>query len=69
MFTYVLFLGIGVGLFYLATLDITQGALPLEEKLTPFRVGSGLGSCSDGDAEMIIEAVKPPLNGKIPGDR
>ncbi len=64
MFTYVLFLGIGVGLFYLATLDITQGALPLEEKLTPFRVGSGLGSCSDGDAEMIIEAVKPPLNGK-----
>lgn len=67
MLTYVLFLGIGVGLFYLATLDITQGSLAIEQDVTPFRVGSGLGPCDDGDdggVEMTIEPITPEVYGR-----
>lgn len=60
---YLLFLSIGAGLFYLATLDITQGALVVESAESPFRVGSGLESC-EGDKRLLqLEPVDAALDG------
>ena len=51
--TYVLFLAIGVFLFYLASLDITRGAQVIETPTAAFEVGSGFGACANGRTVRI----------------
>ena len=60
---YILFLGIGVVLFYLATLEITQGPLIIEGETAQFEVGSGLDQNSEGWSKLLIPAVTDELNG------
>ncbi|MGB1030968.1 MAG: lysylphosphatidylglycerol synthase transmembrane domain-containing protein [Flavobacteriales bacterium] len=60
---YILFLGIGVVLFYLATLEITQGPLIIEGESAQFEVGSGLDQNSEGWSKLLIPAVTDELNG------
>lgn len=60
---YVLFLGIGVSLFYLATLDITQGALIVDQAPTMFKVGDGLDEDENGLKQLRIAPVVQALDG------
>ncbi len=54
--TYLFFLSIGVGLFYLATLDVTRGSLSAETPSTAFEVGRGLDACDEGGTIRIAPA-------------
>lgn len=54
--TYLFFLSIGVGLFYLATLDVTRGSLSAETTSTPFEVGRGLAACEGGQTIRVTPA-------------
>jgi len=58
-----LFLGIGVILFYLATLEITQGPLIIDAQSANFEVGSGLDKNSEGLSQLLIPPVLNELNG------
>ena len=60
--TYVVFLAIGVFLFYLASLDITRGAQVIETPSATFEVGSGFGACANGRS-VRIASVAPELLG------
>jgi hypothetical protein len=60
--TYVVFLAIGVFLFYLASLDITRGAQVIETPAATFEVGSGFGTCANGRS-VRIASVAPELLG------
>ena len=60
--TYVVFLAIGVFLFYLASLDITRGAQVIETPSATFEVGSGFGACANGRT-VRIASVAPELLG------
>lgn len=60
--TYVVFLGIGVYLFYLASLDITRGAQVIEGQTAVFSVGAGFGACESGQT-IRIASVHPELLG------
>lgn len=60
--TYLFFLGVGVLLFYLATLDITRGSLAIESSETQFEVGRGMGPCSyEGESEARVLRI-PEVN-------
>lgn len=54
--TYLFFLSIGVGLFYLATLDVTRGSLSAETASTSFEVGRGLAACESGQTIRLAPA-------------
>jgi uncharacterized membrane protein YbhN (UPF0104 family) len=60
---YVLFLGIGVSLFFLATLDITQGSLIVDQAPTTFNVGNGLDKNKEGLRLLRIAAVDEEIDG------
>lgn len=59
---YILFLGIGVALFYWATLDITRGAFIVNTAPTTFEVGSGFSENAEGWKEVRIAPVKEELD-------
>lgn len=59
---YVLFLGIGVALFYWATLDITRGSFIVNTAPTTFEVGSGFSENDQGWKEVRLAPVKEELN-------
>lgn len=61
--TYLLFLSIGVFLFYLAALDITRGSLPLESVEQSFELSRGLGECGATERRMRIASVSPEAKG------
>lgn len=61
---YILFLGIGVYLFYLATQDITRGTLSADTKTVEFVVGSGLSDCGNGG--LIEVSIADGGMGEIP---
>ncbi|MFT5183593.1 MAG: hypothetical protein ACI84C_000719 [Flavobacteriales bacterium] len=61
---YILFLGIGVYLFYLATQDITQGTLSADTKTVEFVIGSGLADCGTGG--FVEVSIADQGGGKIP---
>ncbi len=59
--TYLVFLAIGVFLFYLASLDITRGALAIEKNSTRFEVGKGLERCQDNQRLIRISSATEDL--------
>lgn len=59
--TYLVFLAIGVFLFYLASLDITRGALAIEKNSTRFEVGRGLEKCEQNQRLIRISAATDDL--------
>jgi glycosyltransferase 2 family protein len=58
---YLLFLSIGVVLFYLASLDITRGSLVVESTAATFEVGSGLETNKEGLRRIELSAEKGSL--------
>ncbi|MCB0760635.1 MAG: flippase-like domain-containing protein [Flavobacteriales bacterium] len=50
---YILFLGLGVYLFYTATLGITRGSVSADQFVVPFAVGHGMEACDLGGTVEI----------------
>lgn len=54
---YLVFLSIGVGLFYLAMLDITRGSMVIEDTSMTFQIDKGYGGCEDGKRSIRFPRV------------
>lgn len=61
--TYTAFLSIGVFLFYLASLDILRGSLPVESEKAFFSVGRGLDDCANNQRQINIASASAPAQG------